>query len=127
MVERIVLNHMDANSFRPTLFDAARQLVVSGNVLLYVPRTDEMPEGMMAAPKAYRLSSYVVERDAHDNVLQIVTMDKIARVALPEDVRAVVDSQGEGAPADEVEIYTCLLYTSPSPRDQRGSRMPSSA
>ena len=24
-------------------------------------------------------------------------------------------------------MYTCLLYTSPSPRDQRGSRMPSSA
>ena len=23
--------------------------------------------------------------------------------------------------------WTCLLYTSPSPRDQRGSRMPSSA
>ena len=30
---------------------------------------------------------------------------------------------------DEVilEIKPCLLYTSPSPRDQRGSRMPSSA
>ena len=25
------------------------------------------------------------------------------------------------------EFKTCLLYTSPSPRDQRGSRMPSSA
>ena len=25
------------------------------------------------------------------------------------------------------ECETCLLYTSPSPRDQRGSRMPSSA
>ena len=25
------------------------------------------------------------------------------------------------------EIWNCLLYTSPSPRDQRGSRMPSSA
>ena len=25
------------------------------------------------------------------------------------------------------EEYACLLYTSPSPRDQRGSRMPSSA
>ena len=25
------------------------------------------------------------------------------------------------------ESLTCLLYTSPSPRDQRGSRMPSSA
>ena len=27
----------------------------------------------------------------------------------------------------ESALYTCLLYTSPSPRDQRGSRMPSSA
>ena len=35
-----------------------------------------------------------------------------------------------GAPFTKVEAtkYTdCLLYTSPSPRDQRGSRMPSSA
>ena len=28
---------------------------------------------------------------------------------------------------DEVEFTTCLLYTSPSPRDSIGSRMPSSA
>ena len=28
---------------------------------------------------------------------------------------------------EEVRSETCLLYTSPSPRDQRGSRMPSSA
>ena len=27
----------------------------------------------------------------------------------------------------ELQSYNCLLYTSPSPRDQRGSRMPSSA
>ena len=29
--------------------------------------------------------------------------------------------------ADNTKGNTCLLYTSPSPRDQRGSRMPSSA
>ena len=29
--------------------------------------------------------------------------------------------------SEVVSISTCLLYTSPSPRDQRGSRMPSSA
>ena len=28
---------------------------------------------------------------------------------------------------EEFLVYGCLLYTSPSPRDQRGSRMPSSA
>ena len=29
--------------------------------------------------------------------------------------------------SEEVRLKNCLLYTSPSPRDQRGSRMPSSA
>ena len=33
-------------------------------------------------------------------------------------------AQNEG---DLDEVDSCLLYTSPSPRDQRGSRMPSSA
>ena len=38
-------------------------------------------------------------------------------------------SQNSGVPYSKIyEILgTCLLYTSPSPRDQRGSRMPSSA
>ena len=30
-------------------------------------------------------------------------------------------------PLPSQPVTTCLLYTSPSPRDQRGSRMPSSA
>ena len=30
-------------------------------------------------------------------------------------------------PFSDLENRSCLLYTSPSPRDQRGSRMPSSA
>ena len=34
----------------------------------------------------------------------------------------------KGAPRDAVgPFYDCLLYTSPSPRDKRQSRMPSSA
>ena len=32
-----------------------------------------------------------------------------------------------GFKKEEVNVYTCLLYTSPSPRDVRSSRMPSSA
>ena len=35
------------------------------------------------------------------------------------------DQSNPGTPDEQPEI--CLLYTSPSPRDQRGSRMPSSA
>ena len=37
------------------------------------------------------------------------------------------DSLGEYQTAIESHNKHCLLYTSPSPRDQRGSRMPSSA
>ena len=33
----------------------------------------------------------------------------------------------QGGPVAIEIANTCLLYTSPSPRDQRGSRMPSSA
>ena len=38
-----------------------------------------------------------------------------------EIVQAVLDKKIKAV------SYSCLLYTSPSPRDQRGSRMPSSA
>ena len=34
---------------------------------------------------------------------------------------------GEARVVDVTPTEPCLLYTSPSPRDQRGSRMPSSA
>ena len=44
---------------------------------------------------------------------------------IPEDKTvSVIDGV---ANFDDVEVYDCLLYTSPSPRDKRQSRMPSSA
>ena len=41
---------------------------------------------------------------------------------------ARLEVSGAGKTEDGLVQYNdCLLYTSPSPRDQRGSRMPSSA
>ena len=49
-------------------------------------------------------------------------MPKVSKKKIEEFIR--VDHAGErGA----VKIYDCLLYTSPSPRDPKTSRMPSSA
>ena len=39
----------------------------------------------------------------------------------------VIDGRLDGAHMLAGQPLACLLYTSPSPRDQRGSRMPSSA
>ena len=49
------------------------------------------------------------------------TMENIRNSTYVKSVDATVDNSSGGNP------LTCLLYTSPSPRDQRGSRMPSSA
>ena len=45
-------------------------------------------------------------------------------LAVCQEARRALDP--EAPPAGVLKI-SCLLYTSPSPRDQRGSRMPSSA
>ena len=39
----------------------------------------------------------------------------------------VIELDGSQHNTEDGQAYDCLLYTSPSPRDQRGSRMPSSA
>ena len=49
----------------------------------------------------------------------------IAQILASEGPARVHDLANMGVPFDRKP--NCLLYTSPSPRDQRGSRMPSSA
>ena len=52
---------------------------------------------------------------------------KVAGADATEYVLAAIPLGGYVKMLDEREGNVCLLYTSPSPRDQRGSRMPSSA
>ena len=47
------------------------------------------------------------------------SLEAVVRVAIASDEAAAAAASGEGG--------GCLLYTSPSPRDKRQSRMPSSA
>ena len=52
----------------------------------------------------------------------------VAEVIGIEPPGSVLDTARENAKSRGVaNVSFCLLYTSPSPRDQRGSRMPSSA
>ena len=56
--------------------------------------------------------------------------DDLRSMGITIAVERVADTGNMDRVADAgamVDAYTCLLYTSPSPRDQRGSRMPSSA
>ena len=82
---------------------------------------------------------YTSKGDALENALIVVTDGKITAISpgaepTSDAVEAAVVTAGMiDASARihvgslSVEQSSCLLYTSPSPRDQRGSRMPSSA
>ena len=50
------------------------------------------------------------------------------KIELVRGEQYLLENQAEDLNLEEVEItFTCLLYTSPSPRDHSTSRMPSSA
>ena len=53
-------------------------------------------------------------------VVGVSTLESLAAQTGAERVLTVLDAR-------MAEVYCCLLYTSPSPRDKRQSRMPSSA
>lgn len=108
MVERILLQYMESNSYRVTLFELMRQLALAGNGCLFLPPPTE---GAGSPMKLYTLANYVCQRDSFGNVLQIITLDKVAYAALPEDVRNSISGNGSEFKADqEVEVYThCYL------------------
>ena len=53
----------------------------------------------------------------------LITQTDPGEIFVIRNAGNIVPKPGTG----ELAVEGCLLYTSPSPRDQRGSRMPSSA
>ena len=64
-----------------------------------------------------------------ETYLKYTNRKEIAELANQNKELLVADPEVESEPEKYFDkiIEICLLYTSPSPRDQRGSRMPSSA
>lgn len=101
--ERAVITVMNAAMFRPVSFEVFRQLLLSGNSLLHIPKKGRV--------RAHKLSSYVVRRDASGNVLDIVILEQVARTALPADIMAKIASAGSSADAPReatVDVFTLI-------------------
>ena len=97
-MEQAMMRYMESQSLRPTLFEAIKQLIISGNALLFLPPAE-------GGVKCYSLRDYVVERDGVGNVIQLVARDTLARGTLPENLTSMLENQ-EGEPSEKVEIYT---------------------
>ena len=63
-------------------------------------------------------------KQRHDIRAFLEAVDAVAHVEINEAQGSTPRETGAWMLVSEA---SCLLYTSPSPRDQRGSRMPSSA
>ena len=87
-----------------------------------------MIKKLYGAPGACSLAAHIALHEA-GLTFNYVPVD--LRTRQTADGRNLADLNSKGyVPVLELEdgqILTCLLYTSPSPRDKRQSRMPSSA
>ena len=72
----------------------------------------------------------VVDGSGADRFQADVAINSDRVVAIGDNLgsaKRTVDAEGKLVTPGFVDIHTCLLYTSPSPRDGLLSRMPSSA
>lgn len=99
LVERVAMRYIEGAGYRPTIFELAKQLLVAGNGLLYMPPQEQKI-------KLYKLLSYVVERDTLGGVIQICTKDSMAAINLPEEIRNGLDIDLDKNPGQKIDIYT---------------------
>ena len=76
--------------------------------------------------KAYSPKSYPLKDIDELNIVVLRTEwnDDVVGKIHKSCIKALKDA---GIKKDQIHQHTCLLYTSPSPRDRTRSRMPSSA
>jgi len=102
-IERSATQVIESKAIRVPTFEALKQLIVSGNALVYMP-----PKGGM---KVFRLDRYVVQRDTMGNVLKIITKESVAYDALPEEVLQTITENPKyeiDTSKKECDIYTCI-------------------
>ena len=101
---------------------------------IWPPLRAAMRERQEAIAAGLRASEEADEKlaQAANNAEQEITAAKAEAASIIEQARARANQMVEEAKADarsegERLVEACLLYTSPSPRDNTTSRMPSSA
>jgi len=102
-IERMVMQEIEVRGLRVPVSEALKQLLVTGNVLLYLPPKEKI--------RVFRLDRYVVKRDAMGNVLEIVTKESLSPLALPESAKEIITDPDSDSPTKDLDLYTCIKFT----------------
>ena len=96
-LERRIVSYMETHQVRTTAWEALIQLIIAGNVLIFLPPA----EGGM---RIYRLNNYVVSRDGIGTVKEIVARETLTYGSLPLELQRTLNVEGKEDEA--VDIYT---------------------
>tara|TARA_R100000152_G_C6781045_1_gene214788 strand:- start:3627 stop:5201 length:1575 start_codon:yes stop_codon:yes gene_type:complete len=100
-IERAVQSEIETSAIRVGVFEALKQLLIAGNVLLYVPDKGGL--------RVFNLDRYVVKRDPMGNVQSIIVRESLSPSTLPQSVKAVLQTQEETThDRKSVEVYTAI-------------------
>mgnify|MGYP001396057367 FL=1 len=97
MIENRVMKYIESNQIRVTVLESIKQLIVAGNALLFLPPAE-------GGIKLYKLMDYVIQRDGLGNVVQIVTLDRVAYATLDETIQNLIKTDKK--PEDLINVYT---------------------
>ena len=98
---------------------------VAGIVVNWMP-VSALPRNITCVDPVAFEAKIIIDASGHDSVGVKRLVDR--GLAEWKGMEPMYVNDGEEHVVHKTgEVYPCLLYTSPSPRDQRGSRMPSSA
>lgn len=113
-IEKRIVGEVNSSSIRVQLFEGIKQLVVAGNVLLYLPPNT-------TSLRVFRLDRYVVARDPMGSVVRIITKENVSVHVLDPSIRTELgldkpeptsEEKQEGEVIDnddeEVEVFTMV-------------------
>ena len=97
-IEREVSGKIEQLAIRTSVFEALKHLIVSGNVLTYLPKNGTM--------RVYPLSQYVCRRDNSGKILEIIIKESITPLSLDEAVREEVAKDADYKEDEDLDLYT---------------------
>lgn len=92
-IEKGLMDRLDTNRHRVQLYEAFRNLIVSGNTVI-----KSNDDGTL---KCFRLDSFVVKRDAEGNLLELIVHEQISPRTLDEELQAGISDMDQ-----PVDLYT---------------------
>tara|TARA_Y100000401_G_scaffold4425_1_gene3095 strand:+ start:7676 stop:9259 length:1584 start_codon:yes stop_codon:yes gene_type:complete len=102
-MERAVQSEVETSAIRVGVFEALKQLIVAGNVLLYVPDKGGL--------RIFNLDRFTCKRDPMGNVQSIIVKESIDPDVLPANVRMRLEEEGDAQVSNthgqkSVDVYT---------------------